>query len=389
MQQIAARNYRVSPWGMLTLVLCGLCGGLLSGCGGGGDPPPSSRSVVGQLLEGAGSANYFGLSNPATMMDIGFRSPKSGVVTQMTLQWKTSEGYGAGNGGTFAFMLRENGAGNFGTGAIVAMATNITPATAMDGRADGILHFPIDATLTAGTRYHLVIQNMDAQAAANWSSPNTLQTRLVPWDGTGNRVAQFQDGRWSPWASTESPYNTTGSNDANGSYCPIMITWDDGTNTGEPYYTTNYRYIAAERVVGERLYWSYPTTTIHRVGFVVWKNGNPADLRYTLENLDAGTTLASGVLAQAGDVGDVGTWVYADLPTPVTLTQGTNYRLYMSSPDSVSTDNSYGTYMLFSDAIFPIWEANTWGGEESCACYISTHDEWEYDGNIDVTFSVE
>ncbi|MHB9026624.1 MAG: hypothetical protein ACYC7E_21030 [Armatimonadota bacterium] len=385
-----SRN-RPAVWmGAFSLSLCCLFGGLLCGCGGSsGSNAPPLTGAVGQLLTGAGSTNYSKLTTATTRLGVGFTSPKTGTLTGITLQWKTSEGYGAGNDGIFTFTLRENGPDNYATGPVIATAADIVPATAMDGREDGILHFPITATLTAGRIYHLVIQNSADQPELNWSSPNMLMTRLIPWDGAGNRVAQYENGVWTPWTSVDNLFNTTGTNEVNGSYCPLLLSWTDGANTGDPYYTTSPRYITGDQTVGQRLQWIYPTSAVRRIGFYVWKAGAPGELRYTLEDADTNTVLAGGHLAQPEDIGPVGSWVYATLPAPVTLVKERTYYLYMTSPDSPDTDNCYFTYLLYSDSTFPVWMDNTWGGTESCTIYIENPPTWEAEENSDTTFYVE
>ena len=329
-------------------------------------PPPTSGEK-GQIIEGAGSANFAWLKYAGYKMDIAFQSPKSGTITQITLQWKKSSGYGAGNYGTFNFELQTNGSGNYPSGTAIAHTYNVNPITAMDGYSDGAFHFPISATLTAGQIYHLVITNVDSNPGTNWSSPNGLMTRVQPWDGTGNRVAYYSSGSWKPWSSQDNPWNTSGGNNVNGEHSPTMLTWSDGTNTGDPYYSAalsaGARFYGSSRA-GEYILWNQPTTTIGKIGVSVKRVGTPSGaLIYHLEKVGSGD-LATGAIATASQVGTVQTWVYATLPSAVTLTQGQAYRLWFESPSS-SSSSYYGSAPVYGESRPATWIANTWGGPQS------------------------
>jgi flagellar hook assembly protein FlgD len=334
-------------------------------------PPPSppTGGEKGQLIEGGGSANFAWLKYAGYKAGIAFQSPKSGSITQITLQWKKSGGYGAGNYGTYTFELQTNGAGNFPSGTVIGKATNINPITAMDGYADGAFHFPISASLTAGQIYHLVITNTDSSPGTNWSSPNGLMTRVQTWDGTGNRTAYYSSGSWKPWSSQDNPWNTSGGNNVNGHHTPTMLTWSDGTTTGDPYYSaaisSGARFYGTSRA-GQYIVWNGPTTTVSRIGVSVKRIGSPSGaLIYHLERVGSGD-LATGTIATAAQVGTVQNWVYATLPSAVTLTQGQSYRLWFESPGSSSSSNAYASSPVYGESRPSSWLEAGWGGTH---CY--------------------
>jgi len=334
-------------------------------------PPPTTGAEKGQIIEGAGSANFAWLKYAGYKATVAFQAPKSGAITQITLQWKKSGGYGSGTYGIFNFELQTNGAGNFPSGTAIGRAANINPTTAMDGYADGAFHFPISATLTAGQIYHLVITNVDPNPGTNWSSPNGLMTRVQTWDGTGNRLAYYSSGSWKPWSSTDNPWNTSGGNNVSGEHTPTMLTWSDGTNTGDPFYSaaiSSGAKIYGTSRAGEYILWNSPTTTIGKVGVSMKKVGTPAgSLIYHLEKVGSGD-IVSGTIASAADVGAVQTWVYAALPTAVTLTQGQAYRLWFESPNS-SSAAYYTSAPVYGESRPATWIANTWGGTQSYYVY--------------------
>jgi len=331
-------------------------------------PPPATGSEKGQIIEGGGSANFAWLKYSGYKAGVAFLSPKTGSITQITLQWKKSSGYGAGNYGTFNFELQTNGTGNFPSGTVIGRATGINPSTAMDGYIDGAFHFPISASLTAGQIYHLVITNTDSNPGTNWSSPNGLMTRVQPWDGTGNRLAYYSSGSWKPWSSGDNPWNTSGGNNVNGHHVPTMLTWSDGSNTGDPYYSASIssgaKFYGSSRA-GEYITWNGASTTIGKVGVSVKRVGSPAGaLIYHLERVGSGD-VATGAIATAAQVGTVQTWVYATLPSAVTLTQGQSYRLWFESPSS-SSSAYYASAPVYGESRPPAWLEAGWGGTH---CY--------------------
>ncbi|MHB0939272.1 MAG: FlgD immunoglobulin-like domain containing protein, partial [Armatimonadota bacterium] len=189
-------------------------------------PPPSSDGAEkGQVIVGAGSSNWDWTKRAGYKMGIAFEAPKTGTLTQVTLQWKKSTGYGAGNYGRYNFELHTNGTGNFPSGTIIGRVNNVNPSTAMDGYLDGALRVPLTAQLTAGQKYHIVIYNIDPNPSSNFSSPNGLMTDVKPWDGTGNRTSYYSSGSWKPYGSTNSPWNTARSNNVNCQYTATMLSW--------------------------------------------------------------------------------------------------------------------------------------------------------------------
>ncbi len=207
-------------------------------------PPPTNNGELGQTMTGCGSANFAWMQYAASeKFGVMFIAPKSGTISSITEQWKEEGGYGGGNHGTFTFQLQSNGAGNYPSGTVLAQTTGITPASHIAGGGDGPLTFPITCTLTAGTIYHLVIFDTDPNYSTNWSSPNTLMSMVLPWDGTvGNRGECFDTvngggGAWKPWTSQSNIWGSASNNFLNGSHVPLMLTWSDGSNTGDPYYS--------------------------------------------------------------------------------------------------------------------------------------------------------
>ena len=273
-----------------------------------------------------------------------FIAPEA-TLTAISIPWKEEGGYGGGNHGTYTFQLQTDRAGNFPSGTVSAQTTGIIPSNDIASGGDGTLTCPITAMLTAGTTYHLVIFNTDPNYARNWSSPNVLMTRLLPWDGTVGNRAECCDtvngggGSWQPWSSIDNIWNTSKCNFINGSHVPLMLSWSDGSNTGDPYYSTavsSGAYLYGANCAGEYINWANPTVTIRPARLRLRQSGlsgRPAHLHLSLAS--NGCDLVTGTMLTAAQTGILPVWTLdIILPTPVTLTQGQCYRLWFASPAS-------------------------------------------------------
>jgi hypothetical protein len=344
---------------------------------------------LGQTVEGAGSANFAWLRYPGMQCGVAFRAPRTGTVTEITLPWKSKGGYGAGTFGVFDFELRMDGPEHFPAATAIGSARRVTPREATGGTLDGALRFPIIARLQEGEIYHLIVTNVDPDPRQNWSSPNTLMTRVTPWDGTGCRVSFYADGAWRPWSSKDNPFNKRKVNDVSGARCPLMLRWADGAVTGDPYYSAAQRqgaYFFGKRHAGQSIAWKGPSTTVSRIGLSVWKRGAPGELVYHLERED-GSKLATGILPGAKEIGDIAGWVYADLPAPVELKKGITYRLWFESPDSPDEENCYFQYVPYGDNRPAEWLEGGWGGTASHYIY-NDGAGWKGEKTMDLTFSL-
>jgi prepilin-type N-terminal cleavage/methylation domain-containing protein/prepilin-type processing-associated H-X9-DG protein len=347
---------------------------------------------LGQLIEGCGSANFAWLRYPGVKFGIAFRAPKTGTINKITLQWKRTGGYGSGTYGIYSFELQTYGEGNFPSGTVIARVDQIDPRAAMDYYGDGAFHIEMNADLTQGEIYHLVIVNTDPDVERNWSSPNTLMSRVTPWDGTGNRSEAFTEGRWRPWSTRHEAqiFNPAHDNNVNGCHCPTMLSWTDGVNTGDPYYSAACRfgaYFYGGYRGGELIQWSQPDALIHRIGISVGKLGAPGELYYHLEKVGAGE-VATGVIASAKSVdGVMPAWVYATPAAAITLQQGQSYRLWFDSPGSPNQENCYFQYLPYGEKRPAEWLECGWGGTTSA--YTEFVDgAWSERLNTDLSFSL-
>ncbi len=167
-------------------------------------------------------------------------------------------------------------------------------------------------------------------------------SQVLPWDGTvGNRGECYDTvngggGTWQPWTSQSNIWGSASNNFVNGSHVPLMLTWSDGSNTGDPYYSaavSGGAYIYGTSCAGEYIDWTNPTTTVSQIGTAFGKVGAPAGpLIYHITPASGGSDLATGTIQTAAQTSTVPAWSYVTLPTPVTLVQGQTYRLWFASP---------------------------------------------------------
>jgi flagellar hook assembly protein FlgD len=367
------------------------------------DPYTGDSSEVGNTVEGTFSANYNWLSRPGYKFGITFAAPKSGRLNGINLQWKSGGSYGYGPGqfdfghsvaqakaehGVYNFEVQTSGTNNFPSGTVIASKKGIYPEDGLalaSGRVitdpnteqctcDGSLQVNFDwpAELIKDKVYHLVITNTAANPAANWSSPNTLTTRinLNSWAGGNNRAESFDGTKWTPWTTQKNlyqPNSASPSNELDGSHVPLLLRWSDSTFTGDPYYSAasqnRHPQIYGSKKMTQRIVWKGENTVIRKIGATIYKTGTPAgNLIYHVDLPDG--TSKQGVLATPNQVTGRAEWVYAD--TSFTLEKDKTYLISFDSPNSTSA-GFYNQDPVYGQGIPSIWLNNSWGGTESHA----------------------
>jgi hypothetical protein len=383
---------------VLTILLCSLVASLLGWrISGVKAHAGAGHEELGQVIEGAGRANYDWFKHAGYKYGVAFRAEKSGTIRGIGIPWRTTPpGYGHGSYGIYTAELHGNGAHNFPDDNMLARYPNFHPTDLMDSHDDYPLTVPLHATLVAGQLYHLVFYNTDPDREDNWSSANTMMTRLTPWDtwaqsGSGGRGETYHDGRWTPWSSKYDPWNKSGANDLNGSYMAVIITWADGSISGNGYWSAAMDdpalFWGAARA-GEYMAWDQPRRVITTLGLSVARQGHPAGpLQFHLEEIGVGE-LATGVLTTAKAVSTVAEWQYVTLPQPITFDQGHVYRLWFDSPQSRDKHNCYLQHPVYAPGDPSAWLHATWGGTASH--YIAGIGAgWESYSTHDLSFSLQ
>ncbi len=181
-------------------------------------------------------------------------------------------------------------------------------------------------TFTSNTVYHLVIKwqsgttpSSGRYIALRRSSP---QTQFITFDNTPDLSSNtlFSTNSGTSWTvqNTQPIY---------------LLGFSDSTYEGNPWISKADIRISGTNFVGE-YFTPSSNLTLASISFSVNKSaaGTPAaDLSVTLAT-GAGTVLATGTLVTRGTVTTTyATYTYT-FPTPQTVTAGTAYRIYLSSP---------------------------------------------------------
>ncbi|MHB9132366.1 MAG: triple tyrosine motif-containing protein [Armatimonadota bacterium] len=405
---------------------------------------------IGQPEEGAGTANYdwfrYGTEN---QFGIAFRATKTSVMQAVTLIWKTTGGYADGNRGSYIFEIQSNSQDNHPSGTVLASSA-IFPFSWIDSLGthwypDGGITIPLNAALTSGVLYHLVVRNVDFDPATNYASCNTLMSRVYPWDtvadlnGPNYRTEIFYPtdpttpnipARWYPWTSKDNIYNrpqpTTGPPDINlqnGGHAAMAITWNDGTVTGSMHYSSTCpdtvygadTLIYGSKELGEKIVWQQPNSVITKISFALGKltsSAPPAALTYTLATADGTQILVQGQVMAEQINTDMGTkWVngqYVPDPTfgyvqavisvdlsanPITLINGQSYTFRLSSQESTydpvtGLGACYYHNIQYGDTNMEVWPTVNWGGYESCLTRTEDGITWTEMPEADMTLSL-
>jgi hypothetical protein len=156
---------------------------------------------VGTMVAGDGNENYrlqstSNFDAPTTAQWVTFISPFTGSLREMTMWFKTAPSYGAGTYGTYDLSVRTDNAGAPSSTVIssVAGVTGFTSSSSANSNQYRRITFSTIGSVTAGTKYHLLIRNVAAGASGatnttNWTSLNAMSAQGVIIGG-GNTAAR-------------------------------------------------------------------------------------------------------------------------------------------------------------------------------------------------------
>jgi hypothetical protein len=271
--------------------------------------------------------------------------------------------YAGGTGGTIRVTLEQD---NAGLPSGTALATRDLTGLTVGGNGRFVEYaFASPATLTAGTRYHLVFTNIDPNPTVNYVSMdltyvygNTLSPRQ-PYtsDADYAGLRKIGSGSWS----------------VQGGYTPIIdLTYGNGAHQGRGYMeveVANKAVIAGSSNMVRELFTVSGGDRVVTGGAVrVAKTSGSGDLVVRLE--DAGGALIDSFSVPTTSVptltsGDSpsGVWVSGAFSAPRTLVNGATYRLRLSTDSSTSLwtrgiqqGDSYGFHAAtyFNDGVLQV-----------------------------------
>lgn len=375
-------------------------------------PPPTTRTEFGQLIEGCGTAN-FKHDSGSTKFVVTFRAERSGKIYRIGIGWNTTNpalkvGYSAGDGGTYSMSLHPDGGGSLLSisQTVIGQVTGIRPAVAIP-RSDRdhtgnllMVSFPSgsEPVVEYNKIYHLVFANTHSAPGSNYSSPNMLLSRIprpseqyggwtandITLNGQNYRCGNVFSGVFMPFTSgfDANEWNTKRSPDParfdmNGSHMVTYIDWGGGAITGDPLYAAYQKtgsragtICSGGYGVGMDFTWEQGTVDITSVGAPLSRIGMPTTPCVLTLATSGGSTLCAVDLTMSGaniqqELYQLD-WFHQTLPAPIRLTNGSSYRLTLTST-TPRASGYYQHYILYGDgsssASWPVGSGNSfrWG----------------------------
>ena len=261
-----------------------------------------------------------------------FRSEHSGDIATARIFLQAGSGYSGGNGGQYRITISsDDGTSNHVPGSkVLARATFAPGNTSSVGY---LVQFDAPARVTQGQLYHLVVTNIDPSPASNYISLNNLYLHQVP------------SGQWRPrWKNTDwsSLYRIGDTWTLKSGWAPILdLGFTDGHHEGNGYMEisrTGAGQISGRSMVRESFTVRGGDRVVTGVGIRLQRVGGMDPLTARLERSDGSVIAQASIAATAIPLGastgysEDSAWVEAAFPSPVTIQQGTTYRLRLSTP---------------------------------------------------------
>ena len=323
-----------------------------------GTPVPTATPAPGATgLYGSG-LNFDTKANLRVGPDgtIAHRFVASTTSTLQSIRFQQRGGpiYSGGTGGKFQISVQADAAG-VPSGTVLASASYSPGNPSGDWTTYDVVSFSSPATLTRGTRYDIVFQNVDANPTSNYFSVNEL---FVYGATMTPRQPAFADADYAVLAA-----NAAGSWSVQGKYTADMdLTYANGTHDGMAYIENIialYGTVSGTASVREHFTVSGGNRTVSSASVRVRRSGGSAPLTLRLETgtgtlIEAVDVPASSVpVSAAGGDNGGSVWVTVTFATPHNLASGTAYNLrlatasgttYTAAPIREGTDQGLQSY---------------------------------------------
>ena len=272
-----------------------------------------------------------------------FRAATSAELSsvQVYVMGPTHAGYGAGTGGTWRITIQaDDGTAAHAPSGQVLASTMLKPVDVFP-----IVSWASPASVTAGTLYHVVFENVDPDPTANYASVNGV----FMYEPTVPRQPAFGDVDWGQptrmgsktWADQPDTV-------------PIMqLAYSDGATDGLGYmeaWVRSFRTISGSAQAREAITVSGPNRVVSSVSVRLMRVGGTSPLTIRLET-SGGTVIEEGTIAAPRiAIGTPGnhdgsghaTWETYTFATPRTLQSGRGYNLVLSS----AADTAYSIFVI-------------------------------------------
>jgi hypothetical protein len=325
------------------LALLPSCGGgtpIADSTGGGVTEPPPGPTVVPAQIYGDGMQSFSGgLENlrfavDETKMDVRWRAEQNSNIQSVVVFMKTGSGYSGGTGGLVNISLQtDDGSSNHFPSGMELDSSQAAPGNPASPTFREFV-FTNHAALTSGTLYHFVFTDPDPLPTVNYVSLNNMG------NNGGTRQPYYSLTDWTMNVQHNSGWQ------AKPDTCPIAaIKWTNGMTQGMGYVDApadSRRFtIQGSSEAGETFTVTGGDKVVTAVSFHVQKVGSPGPLTVTLAS--GSNTVATGTIP-ASAISTSISWATLTFSSPITLSDGTSYHLYLTSASDSS--NNYQTWPM-------------------------------------------
>jgi hypothetical protein len=274
-----------------------------------------------------------------------FVATTTSTLKSIRFQQRGGPVYSGGTGGTLRITVQTDSNG-VPSGTVLATAS-YTPGNSGVWTHYDVVTFSSPATLTKGTRYNIVFENVDANSAANYFSVNELYT----YSTVTPRQPAFADADYAVLYAAPSTWSVQSKYTAD-----MDLTYADGTHDGMAYIANIielYGTVSGSASVREHFTVSGGNRAVTKASVRVRRTSGSSPLTIRLETgtgtlIEAVDVPASSIAASApgGDNGG-SVWVTVTFSNPHTLANGAAYNLrlttatgttYTSAPIREGTD---------------------------------------------------
>lgn len=228
--------------------------------------------------------------------------------------------------------------------------------------------------LTSGSIYHLVVRhqlgtvNPGRYVSLRKSNPQNLR---IPYNNAtdSNSNVLWTENSGAGWI-------------AQNAQSLYILGYNDGTFEGDPYYQSSIAEVADTNFYGENFTLSGGDATVSNIGFYTRKKsavGDPQDdLHVVLYDVTTSTELANKVLVTIANITTTFAWHEVSFDSPIILTNGHQYRIYLSSP-ATPLGRPYQIYVM----------ENTNAASDNSINYLGTNSNYIYSNNSGVAWTIQ
>lgn len=270
-----------------------------------------------------------------------FRASESSAITHVRWPQRWGPGYSLGTGGTMRLTLQSDNGSGSPSGTVLSQVADYSPGN--PGVDSKFLNFPFITpyTVTKGTVYHIVVENVHADPANNNMSWNDI----FHYDTNQHPPGLSDDYKVLCTGSAKTGAGTWGVIQDDRNIGVMDLTYANGQHDGQSYIHTMGDFptdIIGTTSMGRQVITPAADKEVTGVGVRVLRKSGSGALVIRLET--AAGALIESVSIPSSEIpigtGDIGTrygyWVYKPFTTNRLLTAGSTYHLRFSTDSSTN-----------------------------------------------------